>query len=403
MAAPGHQNLRLSSGSDAHRIWGVVPDRLSGWLCPHHSDLVAAEVKLGLIARADNSGLGIQSWEFYRHMHPDRVLVIDVGHLHDNTGHCNKRTFLSRYPGALVSRGWTPTPTLLEKFCQELDVIFTAETTYSSELTGIAHRAGAKVVVQYNFEFLGHQLYQHPHPDVFAAPSQWNWNAIDVPNRVHLPVPIATDRFIPAEPHNGRLRVLHVVGRPATYDRNGTPDLLAALPHITADIQLTLTCQDVNYLNQLLHTHPFPPNVDVVVNAVDVDHYWDLYAGHDIMVLPRRFGGLCLPAQEAIGAGMPVIMPDIDPNNGWMPDEWLVPAEKRDQFQSVTPIDVFYSDPEAIAELIDLFANDQDFRARGRTQAAQLRHELSWQTLRPSYDAVLKDDADRNSRAHCPR
>ena len=82
---------------------------------------------LGLIARADGSGLANQTFEFYRHMHPDRVLVIDVGHLYNDTDHSNKRTDLSRFPGALVSNGWIPNTSTIEQFCDGLDVIFTCE------------------------------------------------------------------------------------------------------------------------------------------------------------------------------------------------------------------------------------------------------------------------------------
>jgi len=340
---------------------------------------------LGLIARADNSGLGIQSWEFARHMHPDRVLVIDVSHFYDDVAHCNKRTFLDRYPGALIGHGWNPNTGLLEKFCDGLNVIFCCETTYSPELVSIAHKAGAKVIVQYNFEFLAHQLYTWPQPDMFAAPSRWMWDAIDVPNRIHLPVPIATDRW-PEPPTSTDF--LHVVGRPAAYDRNGTPDLLAALRHVSADITLTLTCQNVAYLEQLLHAHTIPDNVELVIRSGDANHYWDLYTG-GVLILPRRFGGLCLPAQEAIGAGMPVIMTDIDPNDAWLPSEWLVPAQHRDQFQSVTPIDVYSADPAALGALIDRFATDAQFADDARNTADKIRHALSWDTLTPTYEDLF--------------
>ena len=36
-------------------------------------------VRQGLIARADNSGLGTLSWEFARHLKPDKVLLVSNG------------------------------------------------------------------------------------------------------------------------------------------------------------------------------------------------------------------------------------------------------------------------------------------------------------------------------------
>jgi glycosyltransferase involved in cell wall biosynthesis len=37
----------------------------------------------------------------------------------------------------------------------------------------------------------------------------------------------------------------------------------------------------------------------------------------DVLVLPRRYAGLCLPALEAMADGCPVIMTDAPPQNGW--------------------------------------------------------------------------------------
>ena len=34
-----------------------------------------------------------------------------------------------------------------------------------------------------------------------------------------------------------------------------------------------------------------------------------------MLVLPRKYGGLCLPALEAAASGLAVLMPDISPNH----------------------------------------------------------------------------------------
>ena len=142
------------------------------------------------------------------------------------------------------------------------------------------------------------------------------------------------------------------------------------------------------FLAQLDH-HDIPDNVELVVETGDVNKYWDLYRQGDVLVMPRRFGGLCLPAQEALGAGMPVVMPDIDPNNRWLPQEWLVRATRQAQFPSVTPIDVYHSDPRALASIINRFATDLTFYDRARARAAQLRDQLSWDNLKSDYDKLI--------------
>jgi len=349
-------------------------------------------VKLGLIARADNSGLAVQTWEFSRHLNPVKTLVIDVGHLHNTTDHSNKRTFLDRYPHAMIHRGWEPDAATIHQFVKGLDVVFTCETPYSRPLIPIAHQHGARVVIAPNYEFLDKTLQ----PDLWAAPTMWHWDDIPEP-KIHLPVPIALDR-VPRTPHpnaenpRGATEVnnahfLHIVGRPAVHDRNGTAQLIEALRNVEAEITLTLRCQHATYLNEI-DTRRVPPNVILNLESRDVDNYWELYSRGDVLIMPRRFGGLCLPALEALGAGMPVIMPDIEPNNTWLPAEWLVPAHHAERFHAMQPVDVYTVDHEALAAKITQFT-DSDFRRLAKKQAIAIAHENSWEALTPRYKEVL--------------
>ena len=332
-------------------------------------------MRLGLIARADGSGLGTQTLELYRHLSPHRTLVIDVGHLHNSTTHCNKATYLDRYPGAMVCRGWQLGGQQLVEFLRGLDVVVTCETPYGPDLIPLARRMGVRSVICPNYEFLD----RSHRPDLWAAPSLWHWDEIPEP-KIHLPVPIALDRFGDRRPsgapkwqgdaarcpNKGPRHFLHLVGRPAIHDRNGTPDVLAALRHVKSDIRLTVKCQDVNYLAQLrIHAH-VPPNVELIVDSSDTRDYWDNYRVGDVMILPRRYGGLCLPVNEALGAGMPVIMTDISPNNQWLPAEWLVPATKTAEFMACNRVDVHQADSVALAARIDLFASDEASTLRRR-------------------------------------
>jgi glycosyltransferase involved in cell wall biosynthesis len=109
----------------------------------------------------------------------------------------------------------------------------------------------------------------------------------------------------------------------------------------------------------------------------------------DGLVLPRRFGGLCLPVNEALGAGMPVIMPAISPNDSWLPQEWLTPARWVRDFYAKTRVDVYETDPQVLAAKIDEFASDPDQYAKARAKAYELRTELSWTALKPLYLEVL--------------
>ena len=87
-------------------------------------------MRLGMIARADNSGLGIQTYEFARHMKPQKTLVINVGHLANTTSHCNKSTHLDRFPGSIVHRGWEPSAKTIATFLDGLDVVASQTGTF---------------------------------------------------------------------------------------------------------------------------------------------------------------------------------------------------------------------------------------------------------------------------------
>jgi glycosyltransferase involved in cell wall biosynthesis len=340
-------------------------------------------MRLGLIARADRSGLGVQSLEAFRALQPDKVLVINVGHLADATENCNKVTDLSLYPGAVVHNDWQPNRLQLQTFLSDLDTVLSFETFYSDELPTLAKQRGVKTVLQPNFEF----LRPWAAPDLWAAPSLWRYS--EIPERkIHLPVPIATDRFTTREFPATAGNFLHVVGRPAVHDRNGTTDLLDALQHVTSEITVTVRCQNAAYITQLLSDRKIPSNVKLRVDASDVKNYWDLYTG-DVLIMPRRYGGLCLPVNEALGSGMPVIMPDISPNNTWLPSEWLTPAQKTAEFLAMNRVDVFESDPVSLASKIDQFATDSNFYSAAKTQAAQLAKSLSWDELKPLYQEAL--------------
>jgi glycosyltransferase involved in cell wall biosynthesis len=341
-------------------------------------------MRLGLIARADSSGLATQTWEAYRHLNPAKTLVIDVSHMADDGAHCNKQIHPERFPNAVWNQGWLPTEQVVFEFLQDLDAVLSCETFYSPRLPDLARGLGVRTVLQPNFEFLDWSVQ----PDLWAAPSLWRFG--EIPNeKCFLPVPIATDRFTtPNELGAGHF--LHVVGRPAMHDRNGTEDLLKALQYVESDITLRICCQHPGYVGELIAKHGVrtPDNVELVIEPGNVENYWDLYDG-GTLVMPRRFGGLCLPVNEALGARMPVIMPNISPNNTWLPSEWLVEADRVSEFRAKQRIEVYGVHPPLLAGKIDQFA-EPGFYARARYEAETLAKGLSWDALRPEYEQILQ-------------
>lgn len=353
-------------------------------------------MSLGLIARADNTGLGTQSWEFHRHLRPAKTLIVDLA------GRSASGKDLTIYPdrfghGEVTTVTGVPDDATLDAWLDGLTTVFTMETPYNYRLYSIARHKGIQTVLQGNWELLDYLQpgpHQHHLPDILALPSTWHLRQArrrlgDRMEVLHLPVPIATDRFTVEDPPETATRLLHVAGHPATHDRNGTTDLLAAVALCRAEMTVTLTCQRPGWLGSLIGPDQSPPNVTLVIDPATPTDYWSLYPGQHAVVLPRRYGGLCLPLNEALGAHLPVLMPAISPNTDWLPTDWLTPAEQYDSFLAKTPVEVYRSDPVALAERMDRLATDPEFYAAARRSAAVLADRYSWETLLPDYRKIL--------------
>lgn len=299
-------------------------------------------------ARANNAGLGAQSWEFWRHVKPEATALIDYSHI-DGKVSCPDR--YAGDPGVQHFHG-PPADEQIDAWLDEVDpdCVVTMETPYNPYLYTACRERGITTFNQYNFEFL-RQLQGHPHlplPDVLMAPTHWCVDRVQAALGTqawvrYLPVPTATDRFPPRRP--GKLkRFLHVAGYQLHEDRNGTETLLAAISLVqNPDVEFTVFSQ-----------HRLPGCTDPRVRVLHTNllNYWDLYAHGDCLLLPRRYGGLCLPCQEGMAAGLVVVMPDVLPNTAMLHPATLFPV--RGTVEGHYP--VAQMDPGILAMQIDRVA-----------------------------------------------
>lgn len=342
------------------------------------------EVKLGMVCFANYSGLGNQTRRLAQILRPFRLLVID-----SKSFSKNKTQNMGWYEGF---SGYTvdgfPNNREVQKFLDGLTHVMVCENPLNYFLFSHAKAKGIKTFCQSNYEFcdnLNHKEY--PEPDLFLMPSHWMVQEMKqkFPGKVmYLPPPIDPNEFTTAREKNinrdGKFRFLHIVGTLAASDRNGTLDLLEALHHTKADFHLTIKSQ-----------HELPPEYitdDRRVTYVIDNEVWtsNLYKDFDAMIIPRRYGGLCLTCNEALMAGLPVIMPDISPNNELLPREWLVSAEKKSILQTRVPIDVHGVNVKLLAGKME-WMMDQD-RATLKMQA----FDLGYDTFSPS--SLLKQYED---------
>lgn len=309
-------------------------------------------MRIGLIARSDRTGLGNQTRNLARLLNPSKVLLIDSSYFNSNTQHPE---IYSSYRTQLVNGFMNEAQAM--NFMEDLDVVITCEIFYNSRFVDIARQMGVKTINQFNWEFADY--LRDPYltlPTTLVSPSKWNLEAAKNlwgDERVqYLPTPVFTDDFSKVREtnlnRNGTPRFLHIMGRQAVNDRNGTMDLLQALRYSNQDFELVIKAQ-VGDISQTIQDYR------VTLDTSSPENEVDLYDNFDAMILPRRYAGQCLPMTEALCAGLPVIMTDISPNNTILPQEWLIRAEPAGSFMTRTMIEMFTVNHQDLGERIDFF------------------------------------------------
>ena len=339
--------------------------------------------RLGLLAYSTNTGLGIQTQEFAEHMRPDRILLVDLSKLN----HAEQHSERFRDFECVTTRGF-PTERDVEAFLAGLDVVFVCETPLNYNLFSRARRRGIKTILQPNHEF--NDYYQRsnlPLPDLFALPSPWHFDDLPYANKRLLPVPVATEKLRPHEGSNFR-RFLHMAGRPAVHDRNGTLETIEAFKRVKcSDATLTVRVQGRGEEYRAAAEDP-----RIAIDTADIPNYWEAYQGFDCLVLPRKYGGLCLSMQEALGSGIPVIMTDTSPNSEVLPEKWLTQATKTGEFMTRAMIDIHTADVAALAakldELCGLTAAEAEIHF---SRARRFRDAWSWDAMKVEYRAVIAE------------
>ena len=314
---------------------------------------------LGIIARSDNTGLGNQTRELVKMLNPDKILLIDSEHFNGNEQHPE---WYKDYNVVHTERGFPTKPEVID-FLRNIDVVLSCETFYRHDFLHYAKRRGIKTILQYNFEFLLNMSVPEAElPDVLLAPSLWNIEQIEkmVNGRckvIHLPPPTDSTLFENVRQNNmskDHNRLLHVGGKFAAKDRNGTQTVLEMLKYSKASYELVITTQKFPELDL--------KDSRVTVNNSNPENREELYNGFDAMLLPRRYAGLCLPMNEALISGLPVFMTDISPNNLILPKEWLIKSEHINSFQAKSLVDVYDGNPEHLASIVDDYMDNKDKR-----------------------------------------
>jgi glycosyltransferase involved in cell wall biosynthesis len=314
-------------------------------------------MRLGIIARSDNTGLGNQTMELVKMLNPDKILLINSQFFNNNQQHPE---WYKDYSVIETRKGMPRTNEVLA-FLENIDVVISCETFYHLELVDLAKQKGIKTILQYNYELFGNLA--HPEwtlPDVLLAPSIWNLDIIvkkfgSKTQVMHLPPPTDHTLFNQAKKINlskDHKRILHIAGKKAAKDRNGTESILKMIKYSKEDYELVIKSQTP--LNLICKDSRVKIEID------NPDNRQDMYSGFDAMVLPRRYAGLCLPMNEALMSALPVFMTNISPNNAILPPKWLAESKQIDTFRTKSLVNVYDAKSESLAKIIDKYVANDD-------------------------------------------
>jgi glycosyltransferase involved in cell wall biosynthesis len=348
-------------------------------------------LKIGLLSFASCTGLGYQTKEFYDHIKPVKTLICDL------RSYNQMPIYPEWYPDGRLCSGF-PKKEDCEWLTDGVDVLFVCENPLNYDLFTIARQKRVKIVQQLNYEFCDYYKSPSlPYPDVFAMPSSWGMSNIKALGRgetVYWPVPVNISK-IPFRKIEEVKTFVHIGGRPASEDRNGTISFLNAAKQLGHKYNYILYLQAPsdyfsNSKYELLRNAVTEAvvylgmNLEVIYNCEDNAM---MYSRGDVMVLPRRYGGLCLPLWEALSAGMPVIMPRISPNGTNLPDNWLCEASFSSMLKKAPEVVIYNTDTHDLSLKMNLMAKtikEDNLKAR------ELAEFMSWENQLPIYKERLQ-------------
>jgi glycosyltransferase involved in cell wall biosynthesis len=343
-------------------------------------------MRIGIIARCDNTGLGNQTRELVSMLNPSKVMVIDFSGYNPIA---QNPSIYSQYNTYNVNG--TPSDNQVKEFLKDLDVVISCETFYNNNIPHIARSINVKTYLQYNYELFGYLADRKiPLPDVLLSPSTWYFQKTKqrVGNLVdgiyHIPPPTTPELFSQAKNNNlskDHKRILHIAGKPAAKDRNGTMDVIEMLRHSKADYELVVHTQVPLEITQ--------HDSRLTIITDNIENRQDMYSGYDAMILPRRYAGLCLPMNEALLSGLPVFMTDVSPNNSVLPKEWLIPSHEYGYIKTKTRLLMFQANTKELAGRVDDYINSNG-KLQQKERAYQIGYEnFSPDVLRNKYEVIF--------------
>lgn len=327
-------------------------------------------IKIGLVCKADNSGLGSLSQDFYKYLNPIKVLTIFGGY----------ENHPERFPNGIICNIGMPTLEQIDEFLKDIDVVLTFETPYNWNLISEARKRGIKTIIIPNYEWTTNN--PPVEPDLWLCPSKLDYNILKEEGRnvEYLPIPIDRTK-IPFRLRRKAETFVFNNGHGGSIGRNSAREMIEAISRVKIGAKFIVRSQ-VPIDNML--------NDGKTKFILGESKKEDLYSEGDILVFPHKFDGLSLPIQEAMAAGMPIITTDFFPHNEYLPKELLFKPDdigKAKLCEECREIDLHFIYPRLLAEKIEeiAFKDITELSLQMNRQA----EEWSWDTLKKNYQELL--------------
>jgi glycosyltransferase involved in cell wall biosynthesis len=338
----------------------------------------ALNARIGIIARCDNTGLGVMTVDFFRNLTVQKVLVVPG----------TIANYLDRFanrPGVSVIVCPTRRPTLgeINRFLEDIDVVVAFETPYDWNIFMHARQLGIKTVLVPMYEWTPPNDKIPCYPDLFLCPSRLDYDELPEPKQ-YIPTPVNRD-IIPFRLRTQAGKFVFINGMGGFKDRNSLRVLLELIPLVKSPVEFLIRSQV-----------SIPPISDtrVTVQMEEVD-YGNLWKEGDIYLHLHRWDGLSLPINEAMAAGMPIVAPNFYPHNEFLPKRLLFPIEatvRECLSEGFREIDVHVISASTVAQKIDEVAAMQEHEIALLSQAVnQLADERSWSVLRSKFVEILNN------------
>jgi|TARA_B100000085_G_C18525059_1_gene505431 hypothetical protein len=320
--------------------------------------------RTGSIVFATKSGLGILAKNLYESKIIDKVFI---------AGHPKFESHPEWYDRKDV--------VLSEKeLIDSVDTLFILEAPlpdpFDWSIVELAQSMGKRVVLMPMYESTprSHLVFM----DKIICPSLLDLEYYEDYDSCFIPVPSPTD--VEWKLRERANVFVHNVGHGGIYSRNGTAEIIKALPLIKSqDIKIIIRVQpdanpDIAQLLDSISDH----RVSIEKRHVPFKELWST---GDVFLFPEKFNGLSLPLQEAHAAGMLVMAGDRSPVNTWLPKEPLIPVSGY--FNTELPwigikVRNAIMSPEDIAKTIDQWAGKDisEYSKIGQSWASQNTGDL---------------------------